>query len=114
MHFEEDMPGNKKNNTKSKTAKWRLHDIYAPGVSYNRIVTRSQTAFLRVRNTPSDLDLFADPSRHQPPDMPHLMETLKGEYGAIPRTIITRSTGQYIDVDEELIEKLKPYKKYRP
>lgn len=108
------MSKTKKENTKSKKESWLLHDTYEPGVSCNRIVTRSQTAFLRVKNTPSDLELFSDPSRHQPPGMPHLIELLKGEYGSIPRTIITRSTGQYIDIDKELCEKLKPYKDYHP
>lgn len=102
----------KKNNTPSDN--WRKHDIYHPGVSANRIVTRSQTAFLQIKNTPSDLDLFADASRHQPPDQPHLMDTMKGTYGAIPRTIITRSTGKYIPVSDDLTKKMDVYKKYKP
>jgi len=106
------MPPKKSTKSTNKKPKWMLHDTYAPGVSFNRIVTRSQTAFLRVKNSPSDLDLFSDSSRHQPPGMPHLIETLKGEYGSIPRTIITKSSGQHIDIDETLCDKLIPYKKY--
>ena len=96
--------GSKKNET------WKLHDTYETGVSFNRIVTRSQTAYLRLRNTESDMDLFCDSSRHHPTGKPHLMETLKGRYGSIPRTIITKSIAKYIDEDEDLIQEVNSYK----
>lgn len=101
--------GRKKDSKRNKQ-KWMLHDTYEPGTSFNRIVTRSQTAFLRLRNTKSDLDLFSDPSRHHPPGKPHLMETLKGKYGSIPNTVITRSFGKYLKEDKELIDKVNSYK----
>lgn len=93
---------------------WKFHDSYDNGVSCNRIVTRSQTAFNRIRNTPSDLDLFGDASRHHPPGKPHLMVTLKGEYGSIPRTIVTRSLGKHIPISEELCKEVNEYKKPQP
>lgn len=100
----------KESERNEKNETWKLHDSYKPGVSYNRIVTRSQTPFLRLRNTDSDLDLFCDPSRHHPPGKPHLMETLKGRYGSIPRTMITKSTARYILEDEDLIAEVNSYK----
>lgn len=93
---------------------WKLHDIYAEDVSSNRIVTRSQTAFLRIKNTSSDVELFADKKKHQPKNMPHLMNTLKGTYGAVPKTIITRSCGRHIPVSEELCKKVDLYKEDNP
>ena len=89
---------------------WKHHDIYSEDVSCNRIVSRSQTAFLRLKNTGSDLNLFCDKDKHQPATMPHLINTLKGHYGAVPRTIITRSMGKHIPVSEELCEKVDLYK----
>lgn len=105
------MPTKKNKNSSDG---WRNHDIYHPGVSCNRIVTRSQTAFLRAKSTSSDLDLYADVSRHQPPDQPHLMEIMKGKYGAIPRTTVTRSKGRFIQVSDDLVKKMEVYKKYKP
>ncbi|KAG8195690.1 hypothetical protein JTE90_003832 [Oedothorax gibbosus] len=99
---------------KVKDEDWKNADIYGSGVSTNRIVTRSQTAFLRIDNSTSNLDLIANASKHQPPGQPHLMEALKGKNGAIPRTIITRSIGKYIEVDKDLVQKLDVYKKYEP
>ncbi|GFQ64382.1 uncharacterized protein TNCT_293861 [Trichonephila clavata] len=89
---------------------WRRHDIYPTGASRNRIVTRSQTAFLRVKNTNSDLDLFSDPSRQELPGEPHMMEVLKGLYGSIPRTIMTRSSTQHLIISDDLCKNLEPYK----
>ncbi|GIY73663.1 uncharacterized protein CDAR_186651 [Caerostris darwini] len=93
---------------------WREHDLYEPGCSFSRVVTRSQTAFCRIKNTDSDLEMFSNPLKHQPPGHAHVMEIMKGQYGAIPRTIITRSTGQYLTVSEDLINKLEPYKNFDP
>ncbi|KAG8196790.1 hypothetical protein JTE90_027511 [Oedothorax gibbosus] len=93
---------------------WKSHDIYEDGVSSSRIVTRSQTALLRIENSKSNLDLFANPSKHQPPGQPHLIEVLKGKYGAVPRTIITRNFGEYIKLDKDLEKKLDTYKQYKP
>ncbi|GFQ68694.1 uncharacterized protein TNCT_365491 [Trichonephila clavata] len=91
---------------------WRNHNIYDLKASCNRIVTRSQTPFVRIKNTPSDLALFLDAGAQSPPEMPHLMETLKGPYGAIPSTIITRSMGQHLEIDKELCTEVNKYKKF--
>ena len=104
-----------KRNQKSKTSKknndrWKLHDIYPEGVCYNRVVTRSQVAFLLIRNTESDTELFADSTKHHPPKMTHLLNTLKGEYGAMPRTKITRQLAVHIKVSESLCTVIDGYK----
>ncbi|GBO45876.1 hypothetical protein AVEN_70872-1 [Araneus ventricosus] len=104
----------KKNKKGDEPNEWRLHDLYAPGVSSSRIVTRSQTAFVRIKNSKSDLDLFADPDRHQPPGQPHLMEIMKGKYGAIPRTIMTRSSARHLSESKELCRMMEMYKNYAP
>ncbi|GFY57205.1 uncharacterized protein TNIN_324391 [Trichonephila inaurata madagascariensis] len=91
---------------------WRDHTIYDLKASCNRIVTRSQTPFVRIKNTPSDLALFLDAGAHSPPDMPHLMVTLKGPNGAIPSTIITRSMGQHLEIDKKLCSEVDRYKKF--
>ncbi|GBO39896.1 hypothetical protein AVEN_31786-1 [Araneus ventricosus] len=104
----------KKDKKEDEPNDWKMHDLYAPGVSFNRIVTRSQTAFNRIKNSESDLDLFADPDRHQPPGQPHIMEILKGKYGAIPRTIITRSTASHLSESEDLCRMMEMYKSYVP
>lgn len=90
--------------------KWKLHDIYAEGNCYDRVVTRSQVAFIQIKNTKSDLKLLADNRKHQPPGMPHLMTTLKGEYGAVPKTIISRRFAQYVPVSEALCTAVNKYK----
>ncbi|GFY78831.1 uncharacterized protein TNIN_2121 [Trichonephila inaurata madagascariensis] len=93
---------------------WRKHDTYQTGVSYSRIPTRSQTAFVRVENGKKELDLFSNPRQHQPPNKPHLLATMKGGYGNIPRTIITRSTAERLPPTETLYEALEDYKNYQP
>ncbi|GBN31660.1 hypothetical protein AVEN_97392-1 [Araneus ventricosus] len=114
------MPPKKSKALKKKDKKgdgpndWRLHDLYAPGVSSSRIVTRSQTAFNRIKNSKSDLDLFADPDRHQPPGQPHIMEIMKGKYGAIPRTIMIRSSARHLSESKELCRMMEMYKSYVP
>ncbi|GFX78012.1 uncharacterized protein TNCV_971661 [Trichonephila clavipes] len=100
----------KKHRKIGTSSKWRLHDTYSTGASHNRIVTRSQTAFLRVKNTDSDLDLFSDPSRHKLPGEFHMMEVLKGMYGSIPRTIMTRRSTQHLIVSDDLCKNLELYK----
>ncbi|GBM54551.1 hypothetical protein AVEN_184253-1 [Araneus ventricosus] len=106
------MPPQKRKNNKEEA--WLKHDPYKPGVSTSRITTRSQTAFARIRNSESEIKLFADGSRHHPPKKIHLMVTMKGEYGGIPRTILTRSTAQFLVENEELCEALQDYKKNTP
>ncbi|GBN96769.1 hypothetical protein AVEN_85017-1 [Araneus ventricosus] len=81
---------------------WRMHDLYSPGVGFNRIVTRSQTAFSRIKNSDSDINLFSDSNRQQLLGQPNVVAILKGRYGGIPRTTITRSTAQHLLVSEEL------------
>ncbi|GFV99604.1 uncharacterized protein TNCV_5079661 [Trichonephila clavipes] len=93
---------------------WRKHDTYQTGVSYSRIPTRSQTAFMRVENGKKELGLFSNPRQHQPPNKPHLLATMKGEYGNIPRTIITRSTAGRLSPTKKLCEALEDYKNYQP
>ncbi|GFY62513.1 uncharacterized protein TNIN_379581 [Trichonephila inaurata madagascariensis] len=100
----------KRHRKTGTSSTWRLHDTYFTGVSHNRIVTRSQTAFLRVKNTDSDLDLFSDPSRQEIPGEPHMMEILKGLYGSIPRTIMTRRSTQHLIVSDDLCKNLDLYK----
>lgn len=90
--------------------KWKLHDIYAESSCCSRVVTRAQVAFIKIKNTESDLKLFADNRKHQPPGMLPLMNTLKGEYGAVPRTIITRKVAQYVPVSETLYTEINKYK----
>ncbi|GIY86798.1 uncharacterized protein CDAR_458681 [Caerostris darwini] len=91
---------------------WKDHDIYDLGISTSRMLTRSQTPFLRIKNTPSDIALFTDPTAHEPPGMQHLMVTLKGQHGAIPNTIVTRSSGEYLDINDDLVREVNKYKKY--
>lgn len=92
---------------------WKKHDIYDLNTSENRVLTRSQTAFIRVKNTESDLELFAEAKRHNPPGLPHLMTTLKGRYGAVPRTIVTKDVGEHLPVSKGLCEKVNFYKTAR-
>lgn len=89
---------------------WKLHDIYAEGACYGRVLTRSQMAFVRIKNTESDTELFAVNMKHDPPGMPHLMTTLKGLYGAVPRTKITRRFAQNVSVSETLCTAIDKYK----
>lgn len=108
------MSGKEKNRSKSKTNNldlWRSHDLYVPGISCKRTVTRSQTPFNRIKHTQSDLELFADSTAYHPPGFQHLIETLKGLFGAIPRTIVTRSCCGKLIVDKELCKKVDNYKK---
>lgn len=58
--------------------------------------------------------MVIDPERQEPPHMPPLMVTLKGGYGSIPNTVITRSFGDFLEMDKELSAELAPYKKYKP
>lgn len=90
--------------------RWKHHDIYAEGACYSRVVTRSQIAFVRIKNTESDTELFADNTKHHPPGMPHLMTTLLGFYGAVTRTKITRRFAQYVSVSKTLCTALDKYK----
>ncbi|GFS45933.1 uncharacterized protein TNIN_312231 [Trichonephila inaurata madagascariensis] len=93
---------------------WKDHDIYDIGVSTTRMVTRSQGCFNVIRNTQSDLDIFANANRQQPPNMPHVMVVMKGGYGAIPNTYITRSFDKYLNIDEALCKDLDKFKSYKP
>lgn len=49
--------------------------------SENSILTGPQTALIRIKNAESDLELFDNAKRHQPPGLAHLMTVLKGCYG---------------------------------
>lgn len=89
---------------------WKKHDIYDLDTSGNRILTRSQTPFIRIKNTESDLELLADSKRHKPPGLPHLMTTLKGRYGAVPRTIVTKDAGEHFPVSKDLCKRVNLYK----
>lgn len=89
---------------------WKRHDIYLEGTCCSRTVTRSQVGFVRIENTQSDLDLFVDDAKQHPPGMPHLMTTLKGEYGAVPRTSITRTLVQCIPLLSSLCAEINKYK----
>ncbi|GBN80978.1 hypothetical protein AVEN_271622-1 [Araneus ventricosus] len=103
--------GNERSKSKSNNEDiLRRHDIYKPGVTFHRPVTRSQTPFNRIKKSMSDLDLFSDSSAYHPPGLPHLMETLKGPYGAIPRTIITRSGASKLEINKELCKQVDKYK----
>lgn len=101
----------KRSKDKNLNIHWKLHDTYKEGVCCSRTVTRSQVCFNVIRNTPSDLELFADKGKHQPEGLPHLMVTLKGDYGAIPRTVVTRKLGEKLKIREELCRRVDEYKK---
>lgn len=109
------MPGRRRNTSSKRnvsiTNVWKNHDLYDPGVSKTRVVTRSQAAFCKIKNSSSDLELFMDAKKHQPPNMPHLMVTMKGPFGAIPNTIITHSTAKYLSQNPDLCNKVNSYKK---
>lgn len=90
--------------------RWKHHDIYTEGACYSRVVTRSQIAFVRIRNTESDTELFAVNTKHHPSGMPHLMTILTGFYGAVTRTKITRRFAQYVSVSKPLCTALDKYK----
>ncbi|GFR03067.1 uncharacterized protein TNCT_549011 [Trichonephila clavata] len=93
---------------------WKDHNTYDIGSSTTRMVTRSQGCFNVIKNTKSDLDIFANANRHQPPNMPHVMVVMKGGYGAIPNTYITRSFDKYLETDETLCKDLDRFKSYIP
>ena len=99
--------------SKKNNDRWQLHDLYSEAISSNRVVTRSQIAFALIRNTESDTELFADISKHHPPSMTHLMNTLKGEYGAVPRTKINRKLAANIEISEDLCKAIDKYKTAR-
>lgn len=98
------------NVSKQNNDRWKLHDIYPERIYHNKVITRSQIAFILIRNTESDTALFADNTRHHPPKMTHLMNTLKGQYGAVPRTKITRELAKYVEVSETLCNTIDKYK----
>ena len=104
----------RKESTESFDDDWRKHDIYDLGVARcspgSRILTRSQAAFIKLKNTESDIKLFSDARRHHPPGLPHLITTLKGPLGAIPRTIVTENVAKYYPVSEKLCERVDLYK----
>ncbi|KAF8772025.1 hypothetical protein HNY73_019373 [Argiope bruennichi] len=90
---------------------WKIHDHYDRRMNYGNILTRSQTPFNRIKNTNSDMDFFADGVLHHPSTKPHLMVSMVGENGAIPRTIVTRSAAKQLQLDKKLLQALKEYKK---
>ncbi|KAG8187774.1 hypothetical protein JTE90_018773 [Oedothorax gibbosus] len=104
----------RKTSTTSDLEDFKKHQLYSNGVSSGRIVTRSQTGIIQIKRTPSDNELMIDKTRFQPPGHPHLLITLKGLYGAIPSTIITRSTENNIEITPELQKKINKYKEFKP
>lgn len=107
------MPRKGRNSLKNSSEfdeDWKRHDIYDLDTSENRILTRSQTPFIRIKNTESDLELFAEPKRHKPAGLPHLMTTLKGRYGAVPRTIVTKVAGEHFSESKDLCKRVNLYK----
>lgn len=72
--------------------------------------TRSQTAFLRIKNSASDLAVLGNRRRHHPPGKLPIIDVLKGRYGNIPSKTILRSCVNNIREDTELIRKLEEYK----
>ncbi|GFT43512.1 uncharacterized protein NPIL_567071 [Nephila pilipes] len=93
---------------------WNEHAIYNLGASTSRMVTRSQGGFNTIKNTKSDLEIFANAERHEVPKLPPLMVVMKGGLGAIPNTYITRSFDKYLTVDTKLCKDLESYKKFKP
>ncbi|XP_035207486.1 pre-mRNA-splicing factor CWC21-like [Stegodyphus dumicola] len=89
---------------------WKKHDSYEPGTSPSRIVTRSQTGFNRVKKTDSNTALFGDEKKFVVPNCPHLSLIMKGRHGALPATIVTRSSGKYYSKDDKLEGRLTWYK----
>ncbi|GBN34499.1 hypothetical protein AVEN_64277-1 [Araneus ventricosus] len=91
---------------------WKQNDNYKKRrMSYGTIVTRSQTPFNRIKITDSDMDFFSNGALHHPSNKPHLMVSMVGEYGAIPRTIVTRSAANKLQLDKDLVKIMKDYKK---
>lgn len=91
--------------------KWKLHDNYELSTNLYRSVTRSQTGIHKLDLNMSTLNSLVNPveSSNLSEEF-NLIEILKGRYGSLHRTIITRSSGKFYDVSISLEEKMNEYK----